>query len=206
MVSHSTCPDVSPDLSANWQGVTFKHDRTYKHNVMRINFTTYDVRRDEDVIHSGTHAQSNIMVLNPETSDALLSGLNNHHPFWYARVLGIYHANVIYIGEGNTDYLPRRLEFLWVRWYDLTDHNASWENRRLDSISFPPMTREDSFGFINPDDVIRACHIIPAMKAGGARSDQIGLSHCAQDHADWKSYFVNRCVLCFELYQLFKVL
>jgi hypothetical protein len=192
MAGMASCLDASLEPSPNWQAVLFKHDRMYKHNIMRINFTTYDVRRDEDVIHSGTHAQSNVMVLNPETSDTLLSGADNHHPFWYARVLGIYHANVIYIGEGNTDYSPHRLEFLWVRWYELTDNNAGWGSRKLDAVSFSSMTREDSFGFLNPDDVIRASHVIPCMKEGVARRDGTGLSHCAQDHADWKLYYINR--------------
>jgi hypothetical protein len=178
----------------------------YKHNIMRINFTSYDVRCDEDVIHSGTPAQSNVMVLSPEASDSHFSGPDNHHPFWYARVLGIYHANMIYIGEGNADYLPRQLEFLWVRWYEQTDYSTGWEARRLDAISFPRMDREDAFGFLDPDDVVRACHVIPAMRAGRAHSDGVGLSHCAQDHADWKLYHVNRWALLLARHRAPKIL
>ena len=183
---------ASPEAVADWQAVLFKHDRMYEHGIMHINFTTYDVRRDDDVIHSGTHAQSNVMVLNPHYSDPLRSGTDNHHPFWYAHILGVYHANVIYIGEGNTDYSPRRLDFLWVRWYELTDDNVGWGSQRLDTVPFPSMSREDSFGFLNPDDVIRASHVIPCMKEGFARRDQTGLSRCAQDHADRKLYYINR--------------
>jgi hypothetical protein len=95
-----------PEAVANWQAVLFKHDHMYGHGIMRINFTTYDVHRNDDIIHSGTHAQSNVMVLNPHYSDPLHSGTDNHHLFWYAHILGVYHANVIYIGEGNTDYSP----------------------------------------------------------------------------------------------------
>ena len=31
--------------------VFFKSDRIYKHNLLRINHTTYDVRRSQDVIN-----------------------------------------------------------------------------------------------------------------------------------------------------------
>ena len=36
------------------------------------------------------------------------------HPFKYARVLGVYHVNAVYIGPGSTDYQPCQIEFLWV--------------------------------------------------------------------------------------------
>jgi hypothetical protein len=95
--------------STNWQAVIFQHDRMYKHKIMHINYTSYDVRRDEDIVYIGARGQcNNVMVLAP--AHIRLHG----HPFWYARVLGIYHTNVIYTGEGNADFLPRRLEFLWV--------------------------------------------------------------------------------------------
>ncbi|KIM50228.1 hypothetical protein SCLCIDRAFT_1183436, partial [Scleroderma citrinum Foug A] len=41
------------------------------------------------------------------------------HPYCYARVLWIFHANVIYTGPGSMDYLPQHVEFLWVWWFDL---------------------------------------------------------------------------------------
>lgn len=179
--SSSLCP-------ADWQAVVFKQDRMYRHNVMRINYTSYDVRRSEDVIHTGTSGQSNVMVLAP--ADIRRLG----HPFWYARVLGIYHVNVIYVGEGNTDYLPRRLEFLWVRWYELEDVSTSQSFQRLDRVSFPLFPDDDSFGFLDPNDVLRACHVIPGLREGLACENGPGLSCCAQDHdhTDWKSYFINR--------------
>jgi hypothetical protein len=110
---------------ANWQAVLSKHDQIYKHNIMHINYTVYDVHHDEDVIHAGTSRQCNIMVLTPETA-----GIRppDQHPFWYTCVLGVYHANVIYIGEGNVNYLPCQLEFLWVRWYEWEDHDAGWSS------------------------------------------------------------------------------
>lgn len=177
-------PDASTD--GDWQSVVFKQDRMYKHNTMRINYTSYDVRRGEDVIHTNT-SHCDVMMLNPNAS------LSSHR-FWYARVLGIYHANVIYIGEDATDYTPRRLEFLWVRWYEEDALSTGWTDRCLDRVRFPPVTREDAFGFIDPADVLRSCHLIPAFYRGKAYSDGIGMSHCAQDSNDWRAYYIGRCV------------
>jgi hypothetical protein len=73
---------------------------------MCTNYTSYDVCRDEDIIHAGTRGQSNIMVLAPESTDIRAASHEGPHAFWYACMLGIYHANVIYVGDGNTDYSP----------------------------------------------------------------------------------------------------
>jgi hypothetical protein len=179
--------DNSPG-SADWQAVIFHHDRMYKHKIMHINYTSYDVRQDQDIVYIGTRGQcNNVMVLAPE--HIRLYG----HPFWYARVLGIYHANVIYIGEGNADFLPRQLEFLWVRWYELEDQP---ETSQLARISFPPSSDDHSFGFLDPNDILRACHVIPLFRLGLACKNGPGLSSCGEDHdhTDWESYIANRWV------------
>ena len=59
------------------------------------------------------------------------------------------------------------------------------------------MTCEDSFEFLDLDDVIQGSHVIPCMKEGVARRDKTCLSHCAQDHADWKLYYINWYVSLF---------
>ena len=113
------------------------------------------------------------------------------HLFWYARVLGIYHVNVIYIGEGNVNYLPCRLDFLWVQWYVLEDEP---DTGQLDHVSFPPLSDNLSFRVLDPDDILQVCHIIPVFWEGLACENGPGLSFCDQDHdhKDWKSYVVNR--------------
>jgi hypothetical protein len=84
------------------------------------------------------------------------------HPFLYARVVGIYHVNVIFApGSGVIDYTPHRLHFLWVRWFQYHDAKSkSWADCHLDRVSFPPMAHPDSFGFLDPGDVLQGCHII----------------------------------------------
>lgn len=166
--------------------IFFKHDKLYLHKLARFNYTTYDVQRGQDNIHPG-HSRSNVMVLANVDSDA-----TSHH-FWYAQVLGIYHANVIYTGSGMLDYCPRRMDFLWVRWYEtMPATDDGWDTCELDCLRFPPLNREDSFGFLDPVDVLRECHIIPAFAKGPRHADGMGLSRCAKDGQDWKAYYVNR--------------
>jgi hypothetical protein len=154
---------------------------------MRINYTTYDVRRGQDTLNPAT-PHRDVMVL-ADDSDGHVT---DH--FLFARVLGIYHANVIYTGPGTTGFSPRRMEFLWVRWYQHST-DGSWSTFTLDRIHFPPMACENSFGFLDPSDVVRGCHITPAFWTGMRYRDRQGLSRCARDSQDWHNYYVNRCAV-----------
>jgi hypothetical protein len=169
--------------------VLFKHDRLYQHNLLRTNYTSYDVRRGQDVMNPLT-SHHNIMVLaDPEDNNESTSD----HPFRYARILGVYHANVVYVGHGMIDYQPHRFEFLWVRWYKNSGVvRNGWLDQKLDRIRFPPMADPDSFGFVDPSDVLRGCHVIPAFSRGKLYSDGKGMSTCARDSGDWAEYYVNR--------------
>lgn len=175
-------------LGHNAASVLFKQDRIFEHNIMRINYTTYDVRRAQDVLHTSS-SQCNIMVLNPDNSN---KNQRSSHPFRYARALGVYHANIIYVGQGMVDYQPRRMEFLWVRWYRTTGSNSGWEDETLDRVQFLPMADDNAFDFIDPFDVLRGCHIVPRFSNGRTHLDGKGLSRCARDTSDFLQYYVNR--------------
>jgi len=132
------------------------------------------------------------MLLTDNVADTTDSSPTLHH-FLYARVLGVYHANVIYTGPGMRDYEARRFDFLWVRWYDILDPASSgWSNSRLDLVRFPPMNGEDAFGFVDPKDVLRGCHIMPAFAEGKRHGDGVGISRCARDGKDYHYYYVGR--------------
>lgn len=168
--------------------VHFKNNRLYSHHLARFNYTTYDVRRAQDVINPRTSHRDIMLLANTGDIDDHL-----HHPFLYGRVLGIYHVNIIYTGEGMLDYNPRRVEFLWVRWFAYDGSTSvQWDDRKLDSVRFPPMATDGAFGFVDPKDVLRGCHILPAFAKGKAHLDGVGLSRCAQDAQDWSRYLVNR--------------
>jgi len=152
--------------------VFLKKDAMYHHKLTRFNFTTYDVRRGVDIINPGT-SRCNIMLLADTTDEP--PNLHQHH-FLYARIIGAYHANVIYTGPGSHDFQPRRLDFLWVRWFQVVDPASSgWHSSRLDSVRFPPINGEDAFGFVDPKDVLRGCHILPAFVKGKRHEDGLGI-------------------------------
>ena len=72
--------------------IFFKDDRLYTHRIMRIKYTTYNTRRNEDIIHLDMD-QCNVMILNPSYSRG-----SPGHPFSYGKVIGILHAEVGYVG------------------------------------------------------------------------------------------------------------
>jgi len=177
--------------SAEHNSVLFKDNRMYRHNIARFNYTTYDVRRAQDVVNPRTSRCDILLLAKPGGNDA-----NSGHPFLYARVLGIYHVNVIYVGKDALDYQPREVYFLWVRWFEyFGSASVRWDDLKLDSVRFPPMATEGSFGFVDPGDVLRGCHIIPAFRRGRVHSDGIGLSGIAKDGHDWSRYCVMRYVI-----------
>lgn len=154
---------------------------------MKIHYTTYDVRRAQDTINPNT---PKCFVLVP--SDEPESSGPAAHSFWYARVLGIYHANVSHKGSR-----PKRMDFLWVRWLGrMVDVPGGWETCRLDQLGyFADSELTHAFDFIDPIDVIRAAHLIPRF-IGGQTTEYLGSvdSVAAEDRSrgDWKHYYLNR--------------
>jgi hypothetical protein len=53
-----------------------------------------------------------MMVLSPETGPST-------HPYWYAQVLGVFHAQVLHTGPSATNWSVQHMEFLWVRWFGI---------------------------------------------------------------------------------------
>lgn len=162
----------------------FKSDRIYRHRLLRINYTTYDVRRGQDIINPRT-SHRDVMVLRDDSEDPEVGKeLADSQRYLYARVLGIFHANVVYMDPGSQNYQPRRMEFLWVRWFQPYS-SVTWESRRLDTIKFRPVNDAYAFGFLDPADVIRACHILPRTPLEKVHQ-KVGMSRLAADKEDWK--------------------
>lgn len=171
----------------DYHHVLFKSGRMYRHQLLRINYTTYDVRRSQDIINPDTLRRDIMLLANDNDDDS--------HPFRYARVLGVYHVNVVYTGSGMVDYTVRRLDFLWVRWFQYSGPKPmEWADHSMDKVHFPPMASDDAFGFVDPKDVLRACHMVPGFAGGQVHIDAISISKLANDSQDWRSYHVNRYV------------
>ena len=162
--------------------VVFQRDWIYQHHILWVNNTTYDVHHAQDTINPCTDHQD-VMLLSP---------LESSYLFLYAHVLGIFHASIIYTGQGMKDYLPRCMEFLWVNWFDLVDVPAGWEHTTLDHLRFVLITQDDAYGFVDPTNVIRGCHLIPAFSSARIHPDGIPVSWNVRDEGDWKYYYVNR--------------
>src|SRR4051794_2377362 len=73
---------------AELASVDIVHHRIYRHKVLRVNYTTYDMRRAQDSINPRTHPD--ILLL---SHDDLDQEEEERHPYWYARVIGIFHAD-----------------------------------------------------------------------------------------------------------------
>jgi hypothetical protein len=125
------------------------------------------------------------------------------HPFSYAQIIGIFHADVVNTAPGANPK-PESMEFLWIRRYKL---DRTWrgglKKKRLFRLEFLPEADPDAFGFLNPDEVIRGAHIIPAF-ARGTTEDLLssGSIGCLPrpgltDDQDWRYYYVNLYVLKF---------
>jgi hypothetical protein len=128
------------------------------------------------------------MVLSSETED-------DHHPYWYARVIGVFHAKVRHRGPLSQTLEPQHMEFLFVRWFgrDIS-WKSGWKSQHLHRVGFIPGEEDSAFGFINPDQVIRGVHLIPAFSLGRTE-DLLHPSVIARSpnekHSDWQMYYVG---------------
>jgi hypothetical protein len=120
-----------------------------------------------------------------------------YHPFWYARVIGIFHTQVIHEQSNGILTPPRLMHFLWVRWFGKDATYCSGPRaRRLDRIGFVTDTDDtEPFGFLDPANVIRTVHLIPAFAHGQTNELLPGCSIARRDPTsaqDWQYYYVNR--------------
>ncbi|KAG2014244.1 hypothetical protein CC2G_011079 [Coprinopsis cinerea AmutBmut pab1-1] len=181
----------------DWLSVIIQNDCIYHHKLMKLRYTSYDMRRQEDVIHVHKSKPCNIMVLNPDYDPADTS--SRAHPFRYGRVLGIFHGNVNFIGpliEGGRSAGYHRIDFLWIHWYRVQDNNLP---HTLDEVELLPAQEKGSISFIHPSEVIRAVHLIPRFSKGvrsETRSDgrQPRNVKVKRDWKEWTTYYVNRFV------------
>ncbi|KAJ3905176.1 hypothetical protein F5879DRAFT_900027 [Lentinula edodes] len=155
----------------------------------RINYTTYDVRRDQDTVNPSNHAD--VMMLSGEDTP-------NAHPYWYARILGIYRTTVIstHPKASTAQSGPVAFEFLWVRWLGLAPgHRSGSHVARLPKVGFVPESDPFAFGFLDPAHIIRGCHLMPAFSDGRTQelleSSQPTVARKAGEKDDWAYFYVG---------------
>lgn len=133
-----------------------------------------------------------VMVLSPETEP-------DAHPFWYARVLGVFHTKVLHTGPQSQNRSIQHMEFLWVRWFGVVPkYRSGFSNARLPKIGFVPEDDDadgtSPFGFLDPTLVLRGCHLVPAFAAGRTSDFLKTASPTAArplgETDDWVNYYV----------------
>lgn len=184
-VLHPTYSGDGNEFSEEECGKIFiVNEQMYRHKVMRINYTTYDVRLGQDSINARNHAD--IMIL---------SRKDDGHPFEYGRILSVFHVEVIHnTGDIGPSPIPVLKEVLWVRWFKRdASYAAGFEKKRLHRLEFLPSIDPTAFGFLDPDEVIRAAHLIPAFRYGPTKSLLRGesLARAPGEIDDWRYFYVN---------------
>lgn len=144
-----------------------------------INYMTYDGRRESETLDPKTHAD--IMTLSQ----------NDVHPYEYFRNLGTCRVKVLHPCLGRK---IQAVDLLWVRSYEFDEgYQPGWKARRFYRVRFTSNTRGDPFGFLDPQDVLRATHLAPGPQYGRTQS-LLPLSLAQQKSegdGDWMYYHVN---------------
>ena len=164
-------------------------ERIYRCKTMRINYTTYDVRRDGDTINPRTYPD--IMVKSPERGPGA-------QPYWYARVIGIFHTWVSSTHPGVGGGKLHSMDFLWVRWFGMEPgrYRHGFCHARMPKIGWVESSDNYAFTFLDPAQVIRGAHIIPAFSEGRTSallpvSKSVARILNPNEKDDWLNFYVN---------------
>ncbi len=151
--------DAVPDVYR--RSLSIRDNTLYRQKTVSFNYTTYDMRRDQDTVNPRSHPDVLLLTSQDDEDD---------FPFAYARVIGVFHAEFRYTGPESKSSRWECADFLWVHWFALdpsTDTPGGFRHRRLPRITFlNPSTQADedgypAFGFVDPACVLRGAYIIP---------------------------------------------
>ena len=163
-----------------------KSNHIFPHKIMRINYDTYDMRRDQDCINPDSHPD--IMMIAPDGAA---------HPFYYARTVAILHVYALLTKGPLITLQWQELHVCYVRWFEVD--TPAIKPRRLIPLRWAHKG-EEQFGFVSPDDVLRGCHLIPGFAHGRSDDTLRGYSGIRfeedEDNCDWNRHYVNQYV-CF---------
>lgn len=148
----------------------------------------------QDSLNPRVPGHANIMILSPKNEEEN----DDPHPYWYAWIIGIFHANVQHIGPNSKSQDLVQMDFLFSWWFgcDLNPQ-PGWKTRCLICLGFIPGKNGSAFGFLDPNQVIHAIHLIPAFHWGCVTTKYLPQSPIAcgidnSDH-DW-SYIISECL------------
>ncbi|KAF4568042.1 hypothetical protein EYR36_010050 [Pleurotus pulmonarius] len=166
------------------------NDNVFEHQTLAINYTTYDMRRAQDLLNPRTNADFMVSSYDDSNTDTDMA------QFWYGRIIAIFDAHILF--DGTTT----KMDFIWVQWFGQDpDWTSSWSEKQIPRIGFVTKDEEDPhyghcFGFLDPNNIIRAVHIIPAFVFGPTNSDKVFLPPSLvrdplDKDKDWINYYVD---------------
>ena len=128
------------------------------------------------------------MILAPKVNE-------DSHPYWYGPILAIFHANVCHIRADSHSCQSQKIEFLFIRWFGRdTTPTPGWKRKRLPRLAFVPGNDKQAFGFIDPSQVVRSVHLIPAMKWGKVAKllpRSVIVRGLSDPEHDWQLYYIS---------------
>ena len=176
-------------MDSDRNSICFIGSKIYSVQTCHIYYTSYDLQRQCDTVNPHTHPY--IMLHSPVNEEGA-------EPYWYVRVLGIYHAdiwaeNLVVPGARNV----RRMDFLWVCWFgEVPDYCSGLCRACLPAIGFIDSTDKFAFSFVDPANVVCRCHLIPAFDTGW-NADLLpwlhSIARCLnpEDIDDWSYFYIN---------------
>lgn len=113
------------------------------------------------------------------------------HPYEYSRVLGIFRVKVLHPSIRSK---AQEVDVLWVRHYEFDEkYRAGWKAKRFYRVHFTSSANEDAFGFLDPQDVLHAVHLLPGFQYSHTQAllPKSFVRWKSEDDKDWMYYHVN---------------
>jgi len=172
------------------QRVTIIGDKLFHHQQLQLSYTTYDMRRTTDTVRLKGPNVDVMLAAQQEDRPA--------HPFYYGRIFEIFHVEAFLHSKGSrVTRSPqiRTVPIVRLRWF-ASDLSQPLHRRRLHRITFLGGVHEThwdpaSLAFVDPSDIIRTMHAIPAFIFGPPVKPLSPSILTENGRHEYSAYYVN---------------